>query len=85
MAEDVFRDALLIREALQQHHHLGLAHSVHALRHHIPALPVYICTATVREKADIRAGLHDLHVFSSLLLIEISLLIFHPPLMGFSE
>lgn len=85
MAEDVFRDALLVREALQQHHHLGLAHGVHALRHHIPALPVYICTATAREKADIRAVSKDIHVFTSLLLYEISLLNFHPPSVGCSE
>lgn len=58
MAEDVFGDALLVREALQQHHHLGLAHSMHALRHHVPALPVYICTVSGRGNADIKADVY---------------------------
>lgn len=43
VAENVFGEALLLRQALQQQHHLHLAHSVHPLCRHAPALPVNIC------------------------------------------
>lgn len=42
VAENVFGEAFLFRQALQQHHHLHLAHSVHTLCRHAPALPVNI-------------------------------------------
>lgn len=43
VGEDVFRDGLLVGETLEQNDHLGLADGVHALRRHVPTLPVYIC------------------------------------------
>lgn len=43
VAENVFGEAFLLRQALQQHHHLHLAHGVHPLCRHAPALPVNIC------------------------------------------
>ena len=43
VAENVFGEALLLGQALQQHHHLHLAHGVHPLRRHAPTLPVNIC------------------------------------------
>lgn len=43
VAENVFGEAFLLRQALQQHHHLHLAQSVHPLCRHAPALPVDIC------------------------------------------
>lgn len=43
VAENVFGEAFLLRQALQQHHHLHLAHSMHSLCRHTPALPVNIC------------------------------------------
>lgn len=46
VGEDVFRDGLLIRETLEQNDHLCLADGVHALRCHVPTLPVYICGFT---------------------------------------
>lgn len=43
VAENVFGEALLLGQALQQHHHLHLAHSMHPFRRHAPTLPVNIC------------------------------------------
>lgn len=43
VTENVFGKAFLFRQALQQHHHLHLAHGMHSLCRHAPALPVNIC------------------------------------------
>lgn len=43
MGEDVFGDGLLVGQTLQQDDHLRLAHGVHALSCHVPALPVHVC------------------------------------------
>lgn len=43
--EDVFRDGLLVGQTLEQNDHLCLTNGMHALRRHVPTLPVYICGA----------------------------------------
>ena len=42
VGEDVPGDGLLVGQTLQQDHHLRLAHRMHALGGHVPALPVHI-------------------------------------------
>jgi len=42
VTENVFGEAFLFRQALKQHHHLHLAHGMHSLCCHTPALPVDI-------------------------------------------
>lgn len=43
VGEDVFGHGLLVGQTLQQDDHLRLAHGMHALRCHVPALPVHVC------------------------------------------
>lgn len=43
VGKDVFGDGLLVWQTLEQDDHLRLAHGVHALCCHIPALPVHVC------------------------------------------
>lgn len=42
VTENVFGETFLLRQTLKEHHHLHLAHSMHPLRRHTPALPVDI-------------------------------------------
>lgn len=51
VCEDIFGDSLLVRETLEQNDHLCLADGVHALRRHVPALPVYICGGEEQKKS----------------------------------
>lgn len=49
VAENVFGEAFLLRQALQQHHHLHLTHSVHPFGCQAPALPVNICQTVSKQ------------------------------------
>lgn len=53
VAENVFGEAFLFRQTLQQQHHLRLAHGMHSLCRHAPALPVHIWHAIKANTSEV--------------------------------
>lgn len=49
VAEDIFGDGFLVRDTLEENHHLGLTYRVHPFGRHVPALPVHVWRITNKE------------------------------------